>query len=291
MWAGANIGFESVRAVVSEVKGSNLDRLKMNSQEQQEKAPRRELQGPRPTPLKISRDSHKIRKPPLPVPEIQYRQPVIIYTQSPKVIHTEAGDFRTLVQRLTGRSHHQNDTQMAGFDLRQRHDVPMSSAHFNPQFSVSPEIAFNPNSESSELLHVGTRSEEVMTNSAVSDHQYDNNMHAKEELVHAGSIPANPSGPFRSPYFAGMPLISPSPSGLPPLSPNFFLPSPPFLSPSIFQDFPLFTPNADFFSSPRNLLYRASPIFTPNRPPMSGFSSIPSPSPTGFDLFNNHREY
>ncbi|XP_052202587.1 protein MKS1-like [Diospyros lotus] len=74
------------------------------------KSPRRELQGPRPTPLRVSKDSHKIRKPPIaPLPQhpsqpppYQPRPPVIIYTVSPKVIHTDPSEFMTLVQRLTG---------------------------------------------------------------------------------------------------------------------------------------------------------------------------------------------
>ncbi|PKU83250.1 protein MKS1 [Dendrobium catenatum] len=62
-------------------------------------SPRRQLQlqGPRPAPLRLSKDSHKIRKPP-PAP----RDPVIIYTISPKVIHVDLADFMGLVQRLTG---------------------------------------------------------------------------------------------------------------------------------------------------------------------------------------------
>lgn len=75
------------------------------------KSPRRELQlqGPRPTPLRIHKDSHKIKKPPIAPPLSQPnqpqqppRQPVIIYTVSPKVIHTNPSDFMNLVQRLTG---------------------------------------------------------------------------------------------------------------------------------------------------------------------------------------------
>ncbi|KAG0483547.1 hypothetical protein HPP92_011631 [Vanilla planifolia] len=75
---------------------------------------RRELQlhGPRPTPLKVSKDSHKIKKPPLapqhqtqnakPAPPAQHRPPVIIYTLSPKVFHIKANEFMSMVQRLTG---------------------------------------------------------------------------------------------------------------------------------------------------------------------------------------------
>ncbi|KAL6899179.1 hypothetical protein ACP4OV_005837 [Aristida adscensionis] len=90
----------------------------------------RQLQGPRPPRLAVSKDSHKIRKPPVaPQPrhhlqqqpplaqyqqhhghghhqpqqqQQQQRAPVIIYDASPKVIHTKPGDFMALVQRLTG---------------------------------------------------------------------------------------------------------------------------------------------------------------------------------------------
>lgn len=76
---------------------------------------RRELQGPRPTPLRVNKDSHKIKKPPVPphphLPRtaaaappaaVQNPQPVIIYAVSPKVIHTTVSDFMNVVQRLTG---------------------------------------------------------------------------------------------------------------------------------------------------------------------------------------------
>ncbi|KAK8653505.1 hypothetical protein V6N13_127500 [Hibiscus sabdariffa] len=77
--------------------------------------PKRQLQiqGPRPTPLKVSKDSHKIRKPPHPPPHAglpppapadQHRQPVIIYAVSPKVIHAKESDFMSIVQRYTGLS-------------------------------------------------------------------------------------------------------------------------------------------------------------------------------------------
>lgn len=74
------------------------------------KLPRRELQGPRPAPLRVRKDSHKIRKPPVAPPpqppqaQPQHRPPVIIYTVSPKVIHANPSEFMTLVQRLTGSS-------------------------------------------------------------------------------------------------------------------------------------------------------------------------------------------
>ena len=71
-----------------------------------------QLQGPRPPPLRVRKESHKIRKPPLP-PHIsanplamaeagQQPQPVIIFSVSPKVINVTVSDFMSVVQRLTG---------------------------------------------------------------------------------------------------------------------------------------------------------------------------------------------
>lgn len=63
-----------------------------------------QLQGPhRPSPLTINKNSHKIKKPPL-GPKIQIHEPVIIYTESPKIIHTSPSEFMSLVQSLTGSS-------------------------------------------------------------------------------------------------------------------------------------------------------------------------------------------
>lgn len=70
-----------------------------------------------PPPLKINKDSHFIKKssasaaaaatssssPP------SHRHPVIIYTHSPKIIHTHPRDFMALVQKLTGLSRSSDD--------------------------------------------------------------------------------------------------------------------------------------------------------------------------------------
>ncbi|XP_019149807.1 PREDICTED: protein MKS1-like [Ipomoea nil] len=76
-----------------------------------------QLQGPRPTPLRVNKDSYKIKKPPVAPQQPQQpaapaaaaatttqNQPVIIYSVSPKVIHTTVSDFMGVVQRLTGSS-------------------------------------------------------------------------------------------------------------------------------------------------------------------------------------------
>ncbi|OMP07091.1 VQ motif-containing protein [Corchorus olitorius] len=69
------------------------------------------INGLRPSPLKINKDSHLIQKP-VPAPKQQQHQrqgPVIIYTHSPKIIHTQARDFMALVQKLTGLSRSDNE--------------------------------------------------------------------------------------------------------------------------------------------------------------------------------------
>ncbi|EYU40762.1 hypothetical protein MIMGU_mgv1a020379mg, partial [Erythranthe guttata] len=57
------------------------------------------INGSRPSPLRINKDSHAIHK----IPS-KRQQPVIIYTHSPKVIHAQARDFMAMVQKLTGKS-------------------------------------------------------------------------------------------------------------------------------------------------------------------------------------------
>lgn len=53
-------------------------------------------------PLKINKDSCYIKK------SQQRHHPVIIYTHSPKIIHTNPRDFMALVQKLTGLSSNPN---------------------------------------------------------------------------------------------------------------------------------------------------------------------------------------
>lgn len=135
----------------------------------------RPLQGPRPPRLAVSKDSHKVRKPPVAPqrhhrphqqqqqqppaaqqhhPQQQYqqaRQPVIIYDASPKVIHTKPGDFMALVQRLTG----PGSTSQAQFDAAARAGEGASASasaaaqpaamDFEPrEFLLSPTAALSP---------------------------------------------------------------------------------------------------------------------------------------------------
>ncbi|CAN6250751.1 unnamed protein product [Urochloa humidicola] len=53
---------------------------------------RQGLLGPRPATLKVSSTNNKIKE----------KRPVIIYVESPKVVHAHPSEFKSVVQRLTG---------------------------------------------------------------------------------------------------------------------------------------------------------------------------------------------
>jgi len=82
-----------------------------NPSDQQNQKRQLQICGPRPSPLSVHKDSHKIKKPPKhpapppnrdqPPPYIP-REPVVIYAVSPKVVHATASEFMNVVQRLTG---------------------------------------------------------------------------------------------------------------------------------------------------------------------------------------------
>ncbi|KVI07196.1 protein MKS1-like [Cynara cardunculus var. scolymus] len=160
----------------------------------------RTLQGPRPAPLRVRKDSHKIRKPPVAPPpqqhhhhpqqiQPQHRPPVIIYTVSPKVIHTNPNEFMTLVQRLTG---------------------PPASSPIASSFSafhddggaVSPAARF----ASLQKAENSPDGRKVPQNGDVA-------------VVEGVEIA---TGLEKSGYFPG--ILSPGPASLPPIPPNFFSP-------------------------------------------------------------------
>ncbi|KAL1221619.1 VQ motif-containing protein 20 [Cardamine amara subsp. amara] len=72
---------------------------------------------PSPPTLKVNKDSHVIKKPPSSPSSSSStgkpRHPVIIYTHTPKVIHTNPTDFMALVQKLTGMSRSEEDSAAA----------------------------------------------------------------------------------------------------------------------------------------------------------------------------------
>jgi MAP kinase substrate 1 len=58
------------------------------------------IQGPRPNPLRITKDLQKAKKP----SETPSRPPTIFYEHTPKVVHASPQEFMGVVQQLTGRS-------------------------------------------------------------------------------------------------------------------------------------------------------------------------------------------
>ncbi|GLT72302.1 hypothetical protein SLA2020_442500 [Shorea laevis] len=123
----------------------------------------RDIKGPRPSPLKINKGSHFIHKPSsssstsmssaisnyaAPVRQ-QQRRPVIIYTHSPKIIHTQARDFMALVQKLTGVSR-PNDDEATHAQPDHKSDKISLSMDGGNDSNVKP-VCHDDNDESSAL--------------------------------------------------------------------------------------------------------------------------------------------
>ncbi|GAB4861152.1 hypothetical protein Ancab_036309 [Ancistrocladus abbreviatus] len=162
--------------------------------------PRKELQGPRPTPLKVRKGSYKIKKPPVVQPQQPPRLPVIIYTVSPKVIHTNPGDFMMLVQRLTG----SNSTSSSASA-----SCSSSRADASSTCAISPAARF----ASVEKTKIPLEGMMASTDDV-----------GFVEGVEVGGLSERPGN---SPG-----ILSPGPRSLPPVSPNFF--SPLFMDPNTF---------------------------------------------------------
>ncbi|CAA3016062.1 Hypothetical predicted protein [Olea europaea subsp. europaea] len=192
-------------------------------------SPRKELLGPRPTALKVSKSSHKISKPPVvpphhhpapqvaqpPPQQVEDRQPVIIYAVSPKVHHTTVGDFMDLVQRLTGNTTTTDSTSAS------------ASTSFTAD-CVSPAARL----ASIEKTSPSERQRER-------EFTVDNIMDILEDTnLDVGQAPG---------------ILSPAPATLPPISPGFFSPAPmdPFMlgynmfipSPSTLFSAPMVSPS------------------------------------------------
>ncbi|KAJ6821085.1 nuclear speckle RNA-binding protein B-like [Iris pallida] len=182
----------------------------------------RQLQGPRPAPLKVRKDSYKINKKPPTIPpqnpnNSQHEQPpprppIIIYTVSPKIIHTNPSDFMTLVQRLTGPD-----------SLSSPPSAALSPA---ARFAaIENADKFSPRNNSSDRRRV---------------QEEDLDMGAAATATMCSSQPG---------------ILSPMPSSLQPIPPSFFSPISSY-DPASFGFLHDLSPgpNASFFLSPTNLL-------------------------------------
>ncbi|KAK8609107.1 hypothetical protein V6N13_025414 [Hibiscus sabdariffa] len=211
---------------------------------------RKELQGPRPAPLKVRKDSHKIRKPQSAPQQqqqpSQIRPPVIIYIASPKVIHTNPSDFMDLVQRLTGSTSLSDQTNAAISPAARFASIEMTkSPHGGKRSATDAEFYV----KGCQLLDNYIRTENV-------------------EVVQGTEIEMNP-GVERANLFPG--ILSPGPTSLPPISPSFF--SPPRSDQDSISFFHDLSPGS-FMPSPSS--FHIPPSYL-----------LPSAIAPSIDLFNN----
>lgn len=223
----------------------------------------RSLQGPRPAPLRVHKDSHKISKKPPVVPQHhhlqqpqhhlqqqqqhqqQHRPPVIIYTVSPKVIHTNPNEFMTLVQRLTGPS---AQSPIMGSSY---------SAFQDDGGAVSPAARFA-------SIEKAVKSPEGRRQQPSQSQQQSTDFATAVEGVEMSYFPS---------------ILSPAPGSLPPIPPNFFSP----LGSDFFHDL---SPALHNNTSGRNFTYTEGNNFLPS--PTNLLSShIISPTTPNFDLFHS----
>ncbi|XP_074573572.1 protein MKS1-like [Curcuma longa] len=199
-------------------------------------SPRRELQGPRPSPLKVGKESHKIRKPPIVPPRHRPppagdpppprpRDPVIIYTVSPKIIHIEPTEFMTLVQRLTGSGSSSADPPL-----------PAAPLPLPPAGAISPAARIASFERSASASSPRVR--EARAQPGVS---------GRWEIEGGPTLD-------RTASFPG--ILSPVPASLPPISPTLFTP-------------PAFDPGVISF------LHDLSPIFANNNFNSNFFNNSP----------------
>ncbi|KAL2519942.1 VQ motif-containing protein motif-containing protein [Forsythia ovata] len=212
------------------------------------RSPRRELQGPRPTPLKVRKDSHKIRKPPVPPqpsqPQLPPRPPVIIYTVSPKIIHANPNEFMSLVQRLTGPDSTCSSSMITSSSS--------SSAFQDNSGAISPAARFASIEK--------TKSPDGRKLQQSFDMGMIEGMEINDEFE-------RPTGHFPS-------ILSPNPASLPPIPPNFFSPPSDPNQLGFFQDL------SPVLHSNRNYLDYSL------MPSPSTFVSPHIPSPNTLDLYN-----
>ncbi|KAK9024287.1 hypothetical protein V6N11_004456 [Hibiscus sabdariffa] len=143
------------------------------------------MNGARPSPLKINKESHLIQKPSSSSadhhhqPQQQRRQGlVIIYAHSPKIIHTQARDFMALVQRLTGLSR--------------------------------PDRQVNDNTAAVLPRKNDNRQEDNESSSAITDEtvgDFNNNNNNNNNNICSSNVPTSVSA--LNPFFADMPLFTP----------------------------------------------------------------------------------
>ncbi|XP_010680147.2 protein MKS1 [Beta vulgaris subsp. vulgaris] len=258
--------------------------------------PRKELQGPRPAPLKVRKESHKIRKPPVApsafppqhqqLPPQPPRQPVIIYTVSPKVIHTHPNEFMTLVQRLTGPDYattSSTSSSSSSYSQHHHHHLPppshnassssilagfssSSTTHHTMAHHISGSIS--PAARFASIEKTKMHSGSKKFGGPISEFKHEDIINIDVDDIGGGGGGGNGNGGVegveRTMVFPG--ILSPGPGSLPPISPNLFSP--------FFHD-----PNNT--NSTLNLQHDLNVVQHGNRSFIEG-SYLPSPFSTNF---------
>ncbi|GAB2279111.1 hypothetical protein Dimus_013767 [Dionaea muscipula] len=236
-----------------------------------------QLQGPRPSPLRVSKDSHKIRKPPPNAastakpplhPQFQSqargttaaasssedsRQPVIIYAVSPKVIHADPSNFMSIVQRLTGSAY--SGPPASTFSSSTADEFGDGSSAGGP-ISPAARLASIEKTSTSERTRERERERNNYNNSV--DVSWD--VMALVEGVDLGQIPG---------------ILSPSPSNLAAISTGLFSPAVDMQALFGVQDVlsPLMFGH-NFLSSPSGFLSSSVAGFSPSLSPTIDLASL-----------------
>ncbi|MED6194502.1 hypothetical protein PIB30_029150 [Stylosanthes scabra] len=165
------------------------------------------MNGPRPSPLMINKDSHMIRKPSSSSSDQnKIRKPIIIYTQSPKIIHTKAQDFMALVQRLTGKSPTSNSKQ-------KQHKNNNSNNEASDNFGSSLSDGSNNSSSIKQQIHHQWKKSEVDETSSALRRDDDDDYGGDDDDKKRGASIHHQYSPNSSLLnFADMPLFTPNSS-------------------------------------------------------------------------------
>lgn len=172
---------------------------------------------PSPSQLKLHKDSHLIKKsspasssstsslfvaPAKP----QQRHPVIIYTHSPKIIHTHPKDFMALVQKLTGRSRDEEDDT----------NNPIVTPHIQRKCGTSGNVTAAANSnkttsdeEENKRAQIGLGNDDNESSSALTDENCssvgDVNIHQENSCFLPPIFEPHPN-----PYVTDIPVFMPN---------------------------------------------------------------------------------
>lgn len=221
-----------------------------------------QLQGPRPTPLRISKDSHKIKKPPIapkphPPPHAPQThaatQPLIIYSVSPKPIYVDASNFMSIVQQLTGRDSDSDPT------------ASQPSAPVSPAARMAVIERTSPRGRRDDRRSVDMGVGMGMGLGMEMGDQYEL-LEGLDTVVDVGAQHQMPG------------ILSPAPANLPAISPGMFLPAAEGQTLFGLSDFmmsPFMGSSSSFLlPSPSSMFFSAAPVVSPTPSPGGDFFNI-----------------